>query len=110
MKYLYISLLSLLMLACGPHQYNTMSSGKEDIGFVIVLTEQGSYSNDAVLLVDNQQSFAIEKVYKQKMQRKAPVFKLTPGKHNLKVTVKGQTVYDKDVIIGLQETRKIVLP
>ena len=110
MKYLYISLLALLMLACSPHQYKTMSGGKEDTSFVIVLTEAGDYSNGAVLLVDDEQSFVVEKVYKQKLQRKAPVFKISPGKHNLKVTVGGQTVYNKDVVLGLQETRKIVLP
>ena len=110
MKYLYISLLALLMLSCSRHQYKTMSSGKEDTGFVIVLTENGNYTKDVALVVDNGQSLAVAKVYKQKMQRKAPVFKVEPGKHNLKVVVAGRTVYDKDVIIGLQETRKIVLP
>ncbi len=110
MKYLYIALISLLMIACSPHQYKTMSSGKEDTGFVIILTEGGKYTNNVTLVIDNQQNFEVQKVYKQKLQRKAPVFKVSPGKHNLKVTSNGQTIYEKNVIVDLQETEKIVLP
>lgn len=110
MKYLFISLLALLMVSCSPHQYKTMSSGKDDVSFVIILTEGGSYSQGVNLIVDDNQTHAVNKVYKQKMQRKAPVFKVSPGKHNLKITQNGNTIFDQNVVIGLQETRKIVLP
>jgi hypothetical protein len=87
-----------------------MSSGKEDTGFVIILSESGKYSNGVTLTVDNQQNYEIGKVYKQKMQRKAQVIKVSTGKHNLKVTNGGKTLFEKDVIVDLQETEKIVLP
>jgi hypothetical protein len=87
-----------------------MSSGKENESFVIVLTENGKYDNGVVLTIDDKTPVTIENVRKVKQQRKAEVVKTTPGKHNLKIMRNGSIVYNQDVLMGLQETKKIILP
>lgn len=108
MKKLIFFLFAILSFtACGPHLYNTMSAGKDNASFIVVVTNGPAYS-DVSVIVDGE-SFPIEKVYKKKMIRKAHPIITTPGKHEIKVVSGGNTLVEENVFIGLQETKKIVL-
>jgi len=76
-----LCLLACLMLpSCGPHMYKTMSSGTDDVAYVIVIkenTDRTSY-DDVQLVIDGSTCF-YGKVYKQKAKRKAPVVTVKPG-------------------------------
>ena len=87
--------------------YNTYSAGKDNTSFIIVLTNGQAFENVSVIV--DEKSFPIEKVYKVKAARKAIPVITTPGKHQVKVVSNGKTLVDEKVVIGLQETKKIVL-
>ncbi|PTN08695.1 hypothetical protein [Mangrovibacterium marinum] len=93
--------------ACGPHLYNTMSAGKDNASFIVVVTNGQSYA-DVSVIVDGE-SFPVEKVYKLKRIRKAHPISITPGKHDIKVVSGVNTLIEENIFIGLQETKKIVL-
>jgi len=108
MKKFIAFIVSVLALsACGPHLYTTMSGGKDNAAFVVVVTNGAEYENVMVMVDD--QSYPVEKVYPLKRIRKAHPIQITPGKHQLKVTAGGQTIVEENIFIGLQETKKIVL-
>jgi hypothetical protein len=99
MKKILFFIAVLGLSSCGPHMYNSVSSGKENASFVIVLTNGKSYEN-VTLIVDGK-SFIIDKVYPVKSAAKAHPVLSTPGKHQIKVV--------SNVFLGLQETKKIIL-
>lgn len=108
MRKLISSVIILLFFsACGPHLYNTMSAGKDNASYIVVLTAGQQYENVSVI-VDGE-SYPIEKVYKLKMTRKAHPVIVSPGKHQVEVVSGGKTLVTENVFIGLQETKKIVL-
>lgn len=107
---LYFIFISVLLTGCGKHMYSTMSSGQEDRSYIIVLKENSEYPGEISVQIDEQQPVAINKVYKLKFQRKAHPVYTTPGKHTLKVLHNGKVLFSENVFLGLQETKKIVLP
>ena len=78
-----LCLLACLMLpSCGPHMYKTMSSGTDDVAYVIVIkenTDRTSYDE------------------------------VKPGKHNLRVVIDGIVHADETVFLGLQETKTVLI-
>lgn len=106
-KFLIIALAFVGLFACSPHMYNTHSAGKDNVSFIIVLTNGQTYEN--VSLIVDGETFPIEKVYKVKATRKAHPVHTTPGKHQIKVVSNGKILVEENVFLGLQETKKIVL-
>lgn len=106
-KFLIILFAEILLVSCGPHMYSTLSAGKENESFIIVLTKGQAYDNVSVI-VDGK-AFEIEKVYKVKAKVKTHPVITTPGKHHVSVVSNGKTIIDENVFLGLQETKKIVL-
>lgn len=108
MKKILILVLAIAGLsACSPHMYNTTSSGKDNLSFIVVLTDGQAYNNVSVI-VDGK-TFPIEKVYQVKASRKAHPVTTSPGKHKIEVVSAGKTLVEENIFIGLQETKKIVL-
>jgi len=108
MKKIFLLFIVVIGLsACGPHMYNTYSTGKENSSFIIVLTSGHSYENVSVI-VDGK-TFQIEKVNKVKATRKAHPVITTPGKHQIKVVSNGKILVEESAFLGLQETKKIIL-
>lgn len=99
----------LALFGCGKHMYSSMSSGKENISYIIVMQE-GNRINEVSIQIDNQQPELIKRVYKTKMQRKVHPILTQPGKHTIKLFIDGKVIYNENVFLGLQETKKIILP
>ena len=106
-KILLLTLAVILLAACGPHLYNTHSSGKDNSSYIIVLTNGQSY-NSVSVIVDGKIN-QIEKVYKVKDTRKAHPVIISPGRHQIKVVSNERTLIDEYIFVGLQETKKIIL-
>ena len=108
MKKILILVIAIIGLsACSPYMYKSISTGKDDSSFIVVLTDGQSYNNVSVI-VDGK-TFPIEKVYQVKALRKAHPVTISPGKHKIEVISAGKTLVTENIFIGLQETKKIVL-
>ena len=111
MKQLFFAIIAILCFSgCGKHMYSTMSSGKENQSFVIVLRQEQNYPSGVTVVVDDKEHFTVEKVFKMKFQRKARPVVITPGKHSIQVLFEGKELYRDEIFIGLQETKKVILP
>lgn len=104
---LFAAVVAFAFSSCGPHMYKTQSSGKDNVSYIIVLTESDYYENVTVVIDGTSHPYG--KVYKVKAKRKAHPIITEPGRHNVKVVVNGSVVTDENVFLGLQETKMIVL-
>lgn len=106
--FLFALIAAVALSACGPRMYNTQSSGKDNVSYVIVVKDSRTdYRNVAVVVDDVTYPYGI--VYKLKAKRKALPIIIEPGRHNVKVVVDGTTITDENVFLGLQETKMIIL-
>lgn len=87
--------------------YSTTSASKDNISYVIVLSDNSDYSNVEVQ-IDEEKPIQRE-VKTLKLKRKAEPVIITPGKHKVRVINNGKLVVEENIFIGLQETKKIVL-
>ncbi len=101
-------LLPLIALLSSCVTYKTYSSGKDDVSYVMVLSENDKYK-DVSVKIDNKLT-VLEEVFHKSKTLKSPVIKLTPGQHTVEITHKDKVLYSEKVYIGLQETKKILLP
>ena len=69
-----------------------------------------SYKNGVTVYVDNNPAFTakVDKIKKNRIKGNSYV--INPGTRHIKVANKGQTLYEKNVVVGTQETKKIILP
>lgn len=102
-----ISLIAITISSCGV-TYNTQSGGLSDVGYIIVLSDQKAMQENVVLHLDGK-SYPINKVYKTAKYQKAKPIITSPGQHKVEVSVNGEPVFNQNILIGLQETRKIIL-
>jgi len=107
MKSIVAIAMVLILSSCGPHLYKTMSGGQENVSYIIVL-QKGDSQGEVSLFIDDK-VYPVDKVYSEKKKRKAHPFVTSPGKHKIRVVSQGKMIYDENVFLGLQETKKIVL-
>lgn len=100
-------IVALIVSACGPHTYSTYSAGKDNSSYIIVLSKEQQHKS--VMVIVDGKSIPIKKVYKLKDTIKAHPIITEPGKHHIEVVSNGKTVLEENIIIGLQETKKIIL-
>ncbi len=109
-KYLLLAVLAIVSLVGCRTTYQTLSAGKENVSFVLVTTDNPDYRKNISIVIDNEQPILMEKVFKTKKQLQAKPITTTPGRHAIKVLQGERVLYQQIVLIGLQETKKIVLP
>lgn len=105
---LYLTLVSLILFtSCGG--IKTHSSGLENEAFLEFVGPVKSYPDGVEVSLDNTITF-IAVVNKDKVgYMKGEVYAISTGKHLLKVTHKGIVLYEKQIFVAAQETKKIVL-
>jgi len=69
-----------------------------------------SYNNGVTVYVDNNPAFTANVDKAKKNSIKGNSYVINPGTRHIKVVDNGRTVYEKTVVIGNQETKKIILP
>lgn len=87
----------------------TQSQGLADQGFLLLVSSTAKQNVDVV--VDGDVSFeaVVNKERRGKIDKTS--YALSTGKRHVVITSKqGQTLFDKYVIIGAQQTKKIILP
>lgn len=107
MKSILVIAVVLILSSCGPHLYKTMSGGQENVSYIIVL-QKGNSLGEVSLFIDDKVT-PVDKVFKEKNKRKAHPVVTSPGKHKISVVSQKKVIYEENVFLGLQETKKIVL-
>ena len=105
----YFLLISLFILSsCGG--IKTKSAGLENESFLEFVGPVRSYSGGVDVNIDNTITFKA-KVIKDKVgYMRGKVYAISTGTHTLKVSYNGKILYDKQIFVATQETKKIKLP
>ncbi len=114
MKLSRISVLALLIgLFTACHVGNVTKSGGMDNQSYLQFIQGGehSYSDGVTVYIDQNAEFTAKVDKPKKFSgTKGNVYVINTGRRHLKVVYKGQTLYDKDIVVGTQETKQITLP
>ena len=115
MKKLFFVAVSLLFVlaftGCGVGHYS-VSSGREDIA---ALSFESSSETPVVVSVDGQsfETYAVKKIaHKTRRDIKKTakyLIEITPGTHDVKVSIKGSEVFAKKIFVSTGETKIIEL-
>lgn len=112
MKKIMSIMVVLLLTACGTTKNGMYESvgGKEDVAYLFFQSQE-LYANKQVDITLDGKTFKAEvaKDKKQKAKYKGTNYAIKPGTHHLKVVFEGKTLFDKNIIVGTQETKTINL-
>ncbi len=108
MRNLIIAISLILLTGCGG--IKTSSSGLEKESFLEFIGNPNSYSGGVDVSVDNKPMFKAE-VFNDKADRvKGKVYAISTGQHVISVTYKNNLIFNKQIFLSTQETKKILLP
>jgi len=110
MKKLALALITVLLVAisCGS---NSTVKGLENQSFLEFVSNESNYKGKVDVAIDNQASFKAQ-VYKEKYgsnRIKGKVYAIPTGVHTVMVSYNGSLVYQKQIYVSAQETKKIIL-
>ena len=103
---------ALLLVGCKSSYPVAMQSGQEDMAYLVFVGPLDKYGNGKYpVQVDIDGTKFDAKVVKPKVaNRKGYQYGVGLGNRHLKVTFKGETVYEKQIFLSTQETKVINLP
>jgi len=104
----YLTITFLIVLSsCGG--IKTKSAGLENEAFLEFVGSVKSFPGGVDVSIDNKINFKAV-VNKDKVgYMKGEVYAISTGTHILKVSYKGQVLYEKQIFVAAQETKKIEL-
>ncbi|MDR1343007.1 MAG: hypothetical protein LBK18_07130 [Prevotellaceae bacterium] len=87
------------------------SGGLDNQGYLqFVQGGSTSYSEGVTVMVDDNPAFTAKVDQIKKLRVKGNTYAVKSGTRHLKVVYKGETLYEKKVIIATQETKQVNLP
>lgn len=106
----FASLLAVLLTACKANMPVAQQSGKEDIAYLLLVSNGGTYNNKTVQVSVDGQTFDAVVVKQKTSNRRGTQYTAPTGSHQLTVTFNGQTIYNKKVFLSTQQVKRIELP
>ncbi len=104
----FVSVIVLLFAGCKAHYPVSQQSGKEDMAYLLFVSESNKSYKINVLL-DRSLSFDAKTVRAKDADRNGTAYAVGTGRHKIKVLKDGNVIYEKEIFISTQETKKITL-
>lgn len=100
----------LFLTGCKTGVY-TAEYGKEDVAYVSLVSSDALANKDVVVTVDNTTTFTahVQKAKQSTEKHNGKLHAIKPGTRHLKITYKGNVVYEKDIFVSSQQTKLINL-
>lgn len=109
----FIILLSLMVFTTYSCKTGRVENygGKDNISYIqLVRGTTDTYKEGVTVYIDNNEPF-VAKVNKVDAKTvKGNVYSIQNGNRKIRVEYKGNVLYERDIVIGIGETRKIQLP
>ena len=106
-KYLLIPLI-VMLIGCGGTR--SSSQGLNDESFLELIGSPSVYSSGVDVVVDENAPFKA-KVYKDRVGRmRGEVYAIKTGKHSIKIYSDNKIIFNQQIFISSQQTKKIILP
>lgn len=88
----------------------SLSSGLENESFLEFVGNPRDYSGGVDVMIDDAGSFKAEVKKDNSKRPKGSVYAISTGTHTVTVSYLDNVIYQKQVFVSSQETKKIVLP
>ena len=113
MKQLKLTILGFVfisILSIGCYRVRTYSTGLPNEAYLEFVGKPSKYKNGVSVVLDDHTKFTaiVKKDYAEKPT--GYVYSISKGTHHIKVSYAGQTLFEKDIFVSPQETKKIILP
>ncbi len=107
---MFAFLLTLVLTGCKIYAPVEQATGKEDVAYLLFVSEGGTYNNKTVSVTLDSQTYEAKVVKQKTAKRRGTQYSAPTGTHQLTVTSQGQTLYNKKVFLSTQEVKTISLP
>lgn len=109
-----ISFVCLLFITSCAKYPIAASSGKEDMAYLLFISESGEYAKkDVFVTLDGETKFTAEPVEMKrgKEKLKGAQYKVVPGRRKIVVSnKKGEVIYSRDLLLSTQSVKQIIIP
>lgn len=86
-----------------------VSQGLADQSYLYFVSVN-KYSQPVKVMLDNSIAFDATVVRERKATVKGNTYAVSTGKHRVSVSYQGKTIWEREVFLSTQETKKIILP
>ncbi len=108
-----ILFLCLFFTSCAKYPIET-SSGKEDVAFLLFISQEGEYAKkDVTVNIDGKTTFTAQPIRAKrgKEKLKGTQYKVATGRRKVVVTnANGDVIFSRDLMLSTQDTKQIILP
>ncbi len=112
MKTKYIALffvcICTLLTSCKVGSFS-QERGLTDQAYLLFVANE-KYDNDVQVIIDGKTTFNAQVLKEKKGTIKGNTYAIAKGKRNLKIIYDGNVIYNKEIFVSAQETKKIQLP
>jgi hypothetical protein len=106
-----LATLTGLFLLSGCTGVKTLSTGLENEAFLEFIGTPNKYIDKTVAVTLDDYNTFLATVKKDHDKRpKGEVYAISTGKHTVSVSYNDQIIYQKQIFVSAQETKKIILP
>lgn len=102
--------LPLILFGCKTNFPVAQESGKEDMAYLLLISNQQYAGKDVQVTVDQAQPFTARVVKQKRATRRGTQYGIATGTRYLTVTFEGKTLYSKKIFVSTQEVKQIILP
>lgn len=97
-----------LFTSCKVGSYS-QERGLPDQAYLYFVANQ-NYEGEIQVSIDNNTSFNAKVIKEKKGTIKRDIYAIAKGKRKIKVSYNGNIIYEREVFVSAQETKKIELP
>lgn len=102
--------LVLLLCGCRAHYPVAQQSGKDDVAYLLFVGNKKYAKKKVIVTLDGEKTFEAKVVKAKDSYRKGTSYAIATGRRIINVEYKGTSIYNKEVFVSAQETKKITLP
>jgi hypothetical protein len=103
--------LSLLLTACKANMPVAQQSGKEDVAYLLFVSQSGQYHKQDLTVTVDEQTYTAQGIKAKTANRRGTQYTAPTGTHQLTVKdANGNVLYNKKVFLSQQEVKNITLP
>ena len=108
--YAFLIALPFLIFSCKANFPVAQQSGKEDMAYLIFVSEKQYAGKQIIVTIDDSEPFTAKVVKQSKANRRGTQYGIATGTRNLKVTYNGNTIFLKKIFVSTQEVKQVILP
>ena len=97
-----------LVSSCKVGSYS-QERGLPDQAYLLFVANE-KYSNDVQVTIDNTTTFNAKVLKEKKGTIKGNTYAIAKGRRAIKVSFQGKIIFEKEIFVSAQETKKIQLP